>query len=94
MHSLGVPVLLYQASFQLSFLTYKIFKGSNFFFPLEWIFGSIAVRENMMKVTCGSILGQSPSMLVKRHFLGDTMCPGKQPYCTAFFFFLLLVAIA
>lgn len=68
-HSLWVPFLLYLPSFCLNFLIHNILKCSNLFFPLEWILGSIAVRENIMRIMCGSIFDQNPSMLRKRHFL-------------------------
>lgn len=68
-HSLGVPFLGSPANFYLQFLIHNILRCSNLFFPLEWILDGRVLRKNRMRIVCGSILGQSPSMMRKRRFL-------------------------
>ena len=87
---LQVPFLYYPASFCFQFLIHIILKRSNSFFPLEWILGSIVVRENVMRIVCGSNLGQSSSTWRKRRFLWWHCAPSW----AALLHFFQLVAIA
>lgn len=85
-HSLQVPFLLYLPSFCLNFLVHNILKCSNLFFSLEWILGSTVVRENMMRIMCGSVSLRSESINAKKEaFSLVTLCLGEQPYCTSLF---------